>query len=84
MKTLSLEELSQIVDGILTLNDREILTNAGKISRALANQIAEARYEEFNAKRNLSDNTIMTAIDALEVLPDARKPTPKRRGNKKG
>lgn len=72
------------LDGFLTLNDREILTNAGKISRALANQIAEARYEEFNAKRNLSDNAIMTAIDALEVLPDARKPTPKRRGNKNG
>ena len=39
------------LDGFLGLNDREILTHAGKISHALAKQIAEQRYDQFNQMR---------------------------------
>ncbi|MDR2830545.1 MAG: virulence RhuM family protein [Methanobrevibacter sp.] len=43
--------------GFLTLNDREILNDAGKISHELAMNIAEEEYEKFNKKRisQLSD-----------------------------
>ena len=34
--------------GFLTINDREILTNAGKISHQLASETAEKEYEIFN------------------------------------
>jgi hypothetical protein len=39
------------LDGFLGLNDREILTHAGKISHALAKQIAELTYDKFNQMR---------------------------------
>lgn len=35
----------------LTLNDREILINAGRISHQIAREIAEAEYEKFNRHR---------------------------------
>ena len=37
--------------GFLTLNGREILTHAGKISHELAKQTAEQEYEKYNIKR---------------------------------
>ena len=39
------------LNGFLTLNDRDILTSAGKISHDEALQLAEDEYEKFNAKR---------------------------------
>ncbi len=37
--------------GFLTLNDRNILTHARKISHQIAKEIAEAEYEKFNQER---------------------------------
>jgi hypothetical protein len=39
------------LDGFLTLNDREILSHAGKISHDLAKQFAEQEYELFHQKQ---------------------------------
>lgn len=45
----------------LSINDREILGNAGKISHEMAKQIADNEYEKFNklritdSKKSLSD-----------------------------
>ena len=39
------------LNGFLTLNDREILEHAGKISHELAKGKAESEYEIYNAKR---------------------------------
>lgn len=39
------------LDGFLDLNDREILTHAGKVSHKLAKQIAEQTYDRFNQMR---------------------------------
>ncbi|BCA94346.1 toxin Fic [Legionella antarctica] len=39
------------LDGFLTLNDREILSHAGKISHDLAKQFAEQKYELFHQKQ---------------------------------
>jgi hypothetical protein len=40
------------LDGFLTLNDRDILDNAGKVSHDLAKQIAEREYDIYHQKRN--------------------------------
>jgi len=49
------------LDAFLSINDREILENAGKISHELAKQIADDEYEKFNklriadSRKSLSD-----------------------------
>jgi hypothetical protein len=35
----------------LSLNDRDILNDAGEISHEIANELAETEYEKFNKKR---------------------------------
>jgi hypothetical protein len=37
--------------GFLSLNDREILARAGKVSAQAAKDIAELEYEKFNQQR---------------------------------
>jgi len=39
------------LNGFLSLNDRDILEDAGRISHEMAMQLAEAEYEKFNRKR---------------------------------
>ncbi len=39
------------LNGFLSLNDRDILENAGRISHEIAKQLAETEYENFNSKR---------------------------------
>lgn len=47
-KTMHMKDWIEKLDGFLTLNDRQILTNAGKISHQLAVEMAEIEYEKFN------------------------------------
>ncbi len=39
------------LNGFLSLNDRDILKNAGRISHEIAKQLAETEYEKFNRKK---------------------------------
>ena len=41
------------LDGFLKLNDREVLTHAGKLSKELADEAAHAQYEKFAENRRL-------------------------------
>jgi len=43
------------LDSFMTLNDRDILTHAGKISHEMAKELAESEYEKFHTQR-LSDS----------------------------
>jgi hypothetical protein len=43
--------------GFLELNDRNILTNAGKISHELAIEFAENEYDKFHEKRLLQQTS---------------------------
>ena len=65
----------------LTINDRNILTHAGKISHELARELAEAEYEKFNLKRIQKADQAGGDFDkAIKQLPS----TPKRKkGGKK-
>ncbi len=60
--------------GFLNLNDREILTHAGKISHELAQQKAETEYEQFNQKRVIQNDAKEDDFEkAIQKLPAAKK-----------
>lgn len=62
------------LDGFLTINDREILNHAGRISHELAMQIAEAQYEKFHAARTHEDPGALPRLEeAMKRLPKHRK-----------
>ncbi|MEJ7759549.1 MAG: virulence RhuM family protein [Gemmatimonadaceae bacterium] len=64
--------------GFLTINDRNILTHAGKISHPMAKELAEAEYEKYNRQRVLqADATGGEFEKAIKQLP----PPPKSRKN---
>ena len=63
--------------GFLSLNDREILTHAGKISHELAISIAETEYDKFNRNRisegHSIDDDFEQAVKKLPAKPKKRK-----------
>lgn len=62
--------------GFLTLNDRDILNNAGQISHQMAKELAEAEYEKFNTNRiRQADEAGGEFEKAVRQLP----PKPKRK-----
>jgi hypothetical protein len=56
------------LNGFLTLNDREILTNAGSISHGLAKENAEREYEKYKdyEQKMISEGDFEKAIRKLE------------------
>jgi len=62
------------LDGFLTINDRDILTHAGKISHEMAKQLADGEYEKFHSKR-LSDsaNSLSDFDQTVKLLESSAK-----------
>jgi hypothetical protein len=55
------------LEGFLRLNDREVLTNAGKVSSELAKEHAEREFTEY---RRVEDHTLESDFDrAIQQLP---------------
>jgi hypothetical protein len=67
--------------GFLTINDRNILTHAGKISHEMAKELAETEYEKFHREQIAQADQAGSDFDkAIKQLP----PPPKRKkGGKK-
>jgi hypothetical protein len=62
------------LEGFLTLNDREILQNAGKVSAELAKARAEHEFQEF---RRSEDRNLESDFDmAVKQLPPSKKDKP--------
>ncbi|TRZ89765.1 MAG: hydroxyacid dehydrogenase [Methanosarcinales archaeon] len=62
------------LEGFLTLNDREILQNAGKVSAELARTHAEREFVEF---RKIEDRNLESDFDrAVKQLPSPTKDEP--------
>ena len=69
--------------GFLTINDRNILTHAGKISHQMAKELAEAAYEKFNRQRIRQADAAGGEFEkAIKQLPPS-KPKPKKKRGKK-
>ncbi len=66
----------------LTINDRRILTHAGKISHQMAKELAEAEYDKFNRQRIRQADAAGGEFEkAIQQLPPP--PKPKKKGGKK-
>ena len=71
------------LDGFLTLNDRDILTNAGRISHEMAQAKAELEYDKFKAAtvtdRRAVDDDFDEATKMLPAPAPAKSKKPKRK-----
>jgi len=65
--TMNMADWIKKLDGFLTLNDRNILDHAGKVTHKLAKQLAEREYDKFNQQR-LSDDAEKADRKDLEKL----------------
>ncbi len=66
--------------GFLTINDRDILSHAGKISHEMAKNFAEGEFAQYNAAQIKQFDAVETDFDrVLKQLPPAarKKPSPK-------
>ena len=62
------------LNGFLTLNDREILEHAGKISHEMAKELAESEYNKFNRNRIKSNDARETDFDkAIKMIETEKK-----------
>ncbi len=62
------------LDAFLNLNDRDILTHAGKISHQLAKELAEQEYEKFHARRiAASDNALSDFDRTVQQIESGKK-----------
>ena len=60
------------LNGFLSLNDRDILEDAGRISHEMAMQLAEAEYEKFNRKRIASRDRQYSDFDKTVKMIEQR------------
>lgn len=62
------------LDSFMTLNDRDILTHAGKISHEMAKQLAEAEYEKFHTQRLADSAKLLSAFEqAVQQIEVSKK-----------
>ena len=55
------------LDAFLQFNERDILTNAGTVSKAVADQLALEQYEKFNQHRLTAEAEQETLLDDAEL-----------------
>ncbi len=73
------------LDGFMTLNDRDILDHAGKVSHQVAKELAESEYGKFHQQR-LKDGALQAEqedIAALEKLESQLASKPQQSSRKK-
>ena len=62
------------LDAFLTVNEREILTHAGRISHEMAREMAEAEYEKFDRRRiRQKDSLDGDFEEAVKQLTDGKR-----------
>jgi len=61
--TMHMADWIKKLDAFLNLNEREILTHAGKISHDMAKELAEQEYEKFQARRIAASDAALSDFD---------------------
>jgi hypothetical protein len=62
------------LDSFMTLNDRDILTHAGKISHEMAKQLAEGEYDKFHTNRLTESSKQISDFDkAVKQIESTKK-----------
>jgi hypothetical protein len=57
LKVMYMKDWMKKLHDLLTINEREILMDAGRITRALAEEIANKEYERFKEKQKILDTS---------------------------
>jgi len=79
-KPMTMADWKTKLDAFLTLNDRDILTNAGTLSSEEAKEIAASEYEKYTAeRRRLETETLSTDFD--EFVEQIKKLPPPKEQN---
>jgi len=59
------------LDSFMTLNDRNILSHAGKVSHEMAKQLAEDEYEKFHTQHQSNSAKVLSDFDkAVKQIED--------------
>jgi len=86
---LYMRDWREKLDAFLQFNERDILTNAGKIAKEVADRLALEHYEKFAARRltteaQADERAFEEAVKKLPAKPPRKKlGTPKKAGKKK-
>lgn len=80
---LYMKDWREKLDAFLKFNERDILTNAGKVAKEVANKLALDHYEQFHTRRLAEDAVAVEREfeEAIKKLPVVRKA--KKKGGKK-
>ncbi len=65
---MRLADWEEVLDNFLRHNDLPLLRHAGSVSRKQAEQIAHARYAQFDARRKEAQKAEAERMDELEEL----------------
>jgi hypothetical protein len=80
-KPMYMGDWERKLNGFLTLNEREILSHAGKISSHLSEEIAHGEFEKFWTQRKESELAAVPELEkSLTEIRGRRKP--KKQGPK--
>jgi hypothetical protein len=71
-KQVFMKDWEQKLDEFLRFNDREVLPNAGKVSKRAAQKYAKAEYEQFEVRRRAYKESIGEA-ETIKQLEEAAK-----------
>lgn len=76
-KTMTMKDWMVKLDAFLRLNDREILSSAGRISAEAAHRIAESAFEQYEEARRLRETSEPTSdfdlmVEEVKGLPPAK------------
>lgn len=77
-KRVFMQDWEQRLDGFLRFNERQVLSGAGKVSKADADAHARAEYEKF-AERRRHYKEVAGGEDAIKALEQVAKNLPDRR-----
>ena len=66
-KTMTMRDWEDRLDVFLTFNERELLTHAGTVSAAVAEELAVQRYVEFDARRRELERDDADAEDLRSI-----------------
>lgn len=70
-RTLYMRDWRERLDAFLQFNEREVLTDAGRVSKAVADRLALDQFEQFNARRLAAKDAADEAAfeQAIKQLP---------------
>jgi len=66
-KTVTMDQWSEKLDAFLAFNEHELLTHAGHVKAAVAQELAERRYEVFDHKRKTDEARAADKEDLREL-----------------